>query len=241
MEFKVSTSVFEGPLHLLLELIESRKLFVNDVSLAAVTDDFVKQVKAGDSIPVEETSEFLVVASTLLLIKSRSLLPGLELSTEEERSIHDLEERLRAYQAIKEAAKALQRQYGARPRFMKEPSEIRPDFRPSNDLTASRIRAAAQAVMDALPKLDKLPQAMIASIVSLEEAIERLSHRINDGLRTSFKQFAGESANKMDIIVTFLAVLELARRGRVAVLQEGHADDIMIEPAGVDIPNYGNL
>lgn len=241
MEFNVSTSVFEGPLHLLLELIESRKLFVNDVSLAAVTDDFVRQVKAGDSIPVDETSEFLVVASTLLLIKSRSLLPGLQLSVEEERSIHDLEGRLKAYQAIKDAARRLEKHYGSSPRFMKEPAEIVPDFRPSKDLTVSRIRSAAQAIIDALPKADKIPQAVIATIISLEEAIERLSQRINDGLRTSFKQFAGGETSKMDVIVTFLAVLELARRGRVAVLQEGHGDDIVIEPAGVDVPNYGNL
>lgn len=241
MEFKVSTSVFEGPLHLLLELIESRKLFVNDVSLAAVTDDFVRQVKAGDSIPVDETSEFLVVASTLLLIKSRSLLPGLVLSAEEERSIHDLEGRLKAYQAIKDAARGLERHYGSSPRFMKDPAEVVPDFRPSKDLTISRIRAAAQAIIDALPKANKIPQAVIATIISLEEAIERLSQRINDGLRTSFKQFAGGETSKMDVIVTFLAVLELARRGRVAVIQESHGDDIVIEPAGVDVPNYGNL
>jgi segregation and condensation protein A len=241
MEFNVSTSVFEGPLHLLLELIESRKLFVNDVSLAAVTDDFVKQVKAGDSIPVDETSEFLVVASTLLLIKSRSLLPGLELSAEEERSIHDLEGRLKVYQAIKDAARGLEKHYGSRPRLMKNPAEVVPDFRPSKDLTVSRIRTAARAIIDALPKADKIPQAVIATIISLEEAIERLSQRINDGLRTSFKQFAGGETSKMDVIVTFLAVLELARRGRVAVLQESHGDDIVIEPAGVDVPNYGNL
>ena len=104
--FSVKTSVFEGPLDLLLELINKRKLFVSDVSLARVTDDFICYIEqyesAGRRIPIAESAEFIMVASTLMLVKSRSLLPGLRLTEEEEESISDLEQRLALYAYMKE-------------------------------------------------------------------------------------------------------------------------------------------
>jgi segregation and condensation protein A len=84
-ELSVKTSVYEGPLDLLLELIEKRKLLINDISLAAVAEEYISKVNGMDELPVGETAEFVALAATLLLIKSRSLLPSLELSGEEER------------------------------------------------------------------------------------------------------------------------------------------------------------
>src|SRR3990167_5690510 len=102
--YTVRTQVFEGPLDLLLELVTKRKLFVNDVSLAQVTDDFIRYIDERGEIPLGESAEFILVASTLMLIKSRSLLPMLELTEEEEESIHDLENRLALYARTKELA-----------------------------------------------------------------------------------------------------------------------------------------
>src|SRR4249920_742770 len=101
--FRIKTEVFEGPLDLLLSLVEKRKLFINDISLAKVTDDFIAYIQKFDNMPMADSAQFILIASTLLLIKSKSLLPSLTLSEDEEEGIHDLETRLKIYQRIKEA------------------------------------------------------------------------------------------------------------------------------------------
>src|SRR5690348_9963488 len=119
--FSVKTSAFEGPLDLLLDLVTKRKLFVNDVSLAQVTDDFIAYIDQHEEFPLGESAEFILVASTLMLIKSRSLLPTLELTQEEEESIHDLENRLQVYARVKELAAEVKKIFGKRIIFEKEP------------------------------------------------------------------------------------------------------------------------
>ena len=84
MPFTVKTKDFEGPLDLLLDLIEKRKFFINDLSLAKVTDDFIAHIQQFENLPMGESAHFILVASTLLLIKSRSLLPQLNLTEEEQ-------------------------------------------------------------------------------------------------------------------------------------------------------------
>src|SRR3989338_4175805 len=103
----VKTPVYEGPLDLLLELIEKRKLLINTISLSEVTNEYLERIKAMPELPLGETAEFVALAATLLLIKSRSLLHTLELSEDESRDIKELEYRLAIYQILKEAAKDL--------------------------------------------------------------------------------------------------------------------------------------
>src|SRR3989344_4591424 len=93
-QFYIKTRSFEGPLELLLELIEKRKLFISDISLAAVADEYMVYVRDFDDFPMEDTAQFILTASTLVLIKSRSLLPGVKLTEEEVSDIQDLERRL---------------------------------------------------------------------------------------------------------------------------------------------------
>ena len=81
--FQIKTEAFEGPLDLLLALIEKRKLFISDISLAEVADDFIEYIKTFDEFPVDMTANFILIASTLLLIKSKSLLPSMTLTSEE--------------------------------------------------------------------------------------------------------------------------------------------------------------
>src|SRR5690348_15518485 len=107
MPIDVKTPVYEGPLEVLLELIEKRKLLINDISLAEVTQEYIDRVQAMGELPIGEIADFVALAATLLLIKSRSLLPTLELSDNESRDIKELEYRLAIYQIIKEASKSL--------------------------------------------------------------------------------------------------------------------------------------
>src|SRR6185437_4919244 len=115
MPIEVKTSVYEGPLELLLELIEKRKLLINDIALAQVTDEYIARVNAMSETPLGEVAEFVALAATLLLIKSRSLLPNLELSSEESNDIKQLEYRLALYKIIRAAAKDLGNALGNAP------------------------------------------------------------------------------------------------------------------------------
>src|SRR3990167_6957510 len=121
--YTVKTAAFEGPLDLLLDLVTKRKLFVNDVSLSQVTDDFIHYLEEHEEFPIGESAEFIVVASTLLLIKSRSLLPMIKLTDEEEESIHDLEDRLVIYGRVKELTLGLRNIFGKQIIFEKIPGK----------------------------------------------------------------------------------------------------------------------
>src|SRR3989338_11100179 len=102
--YTVSRNVFEGSFDFLLDLIERRKLHIHDISLSEVADDYLSYIETLGEFPTKDAAHFLVIASTLVLIKSRSLLPGLALTPEEETSIDDLEGRLKLLLRIRELA-----------------------------------------------------------------------------------------------------------------------------------------
>ncbi|HQT82929.1 MAG TPA: segregation/condensation protein A, partial [Candidatus Paceibacterota bacterium] len=97
-----------------LDLIEARKLLVNDLALAHITEDFIAHVRAQEAFPVEETANFIQIAATLLLIKSKSLIPDLTLTEDESADVEDLKRRLAAYENVREASRELARIFGKR-------------------------------------------------------------------------------------------------------------------------------
>jgi len=240
-DYKIKTDVFEGPLELLLDLIEKRKLFVNDISLATVTDDYVVHLKQFDTMPVDFVSNFLIVASTLVLIKSKSLLPTLDLTPEETQDIDELERRLREYQKIRELAVGVKQMFGANVSFPKGQSRERAVvFTPSAEITTPSIIEAMRAVIAHFPKKIVLPKLLVKKVVSLEEMMERLTTRITGSFKMSFRDFAGVGKEeKVTIIVSFLAMLELVKQGMIAVTQGAHGDDIQMETNVIETPRYG--
>src|SRR3989338_657475 len=237
MPISVKTPVYEGPLEVLLELIEKRKLLINDISLASVTDEYIARANAMESLPVGETADFISLAATLLLIKSRSLLPGLQLSEDESRDIKELEYRLAVYQLIKEASVRLGRSdlpllYEGTAR------EQEPLYIPDPSVTLASLRAAAQALMEGFPAMLILPKVEVKKIMSLEEMIDKMAARIQGALRMSFKEFSGKK-ERGEIIVGFLALLELVKQGIIKAQQEAHFGDITLESDAVSTPNYG--
>jgi segregation and condensation protein A len=240
MPFTVKTASFEGPLDLLLELIEARKLLINDVSLAQVTDDFIAHIKTGAQLPMNESAHFILVASTLLLIKSKSLLPELNLTEEEQGDVRDLETRLKIYKRIKEASVHVQKLFGGDIIF--EPSRMRaiqPVFAPDADLSLEKALVSIRDLIDRLPKKETLPKVMVAKVMSLEEMIGTLTSRITSHLRMSFREFTKEHRdNRVHVIVSFLAMLELVRNGILEVSQESSFGDIQMETKDVGVPRY---
>ncbi len=227
----VKTKVFEGPLETLLSLIEKRKLFINDISLSLVTDDYIAHVQSLPKMSLEDTSSFIVIASTLLLIKSKSLLPELVLSYEEEKNIDTLERRLLLYQQYKRLTQLIAPLCGARSMYStvgKRENHI--VFTPHHSLTAQQLAHSILTVLKSIPKPEKAPHVSLHKVVTLEEMISSLHSRVQQALQLSFKEFSGfGKKEKVHVIVTFLAMLELVKNGIIEVRQELPTDDIVIE------------
>jgi segregation and condensation protein A len=241
MQYTVKTPVFEGPFDLLLTLIEKRKLHVNDISLASVTDDYIQHVHERQGIEIGETAHFVLVASTLLLIKSRSLLPMLTLSGDEEGDVLELERRLKLYELFRGYGAKIKAVFGKAVLFARSVDRKMPEpvFSPSNDITLANLRASIGSVLTNLPKKEVLPEKAVEKVVSLEEMIERLSERITNTMNMSFKDFAGMGkSEKVHIIVSFLAMLELVKQGALTVMQDEHFSDIRMESQTVGAPSY---
>ncbi len=260
-DFKVKTEDFEGPLEVLLELIEKRKLHISTVSLSKVADDFIEftnSLEEKDGNYISNLSDFILVASTLLLIKSKSLLPTLDLSEEEEENIDDLEKRLLEYKKFKELSLEISKMFGNFLYFPQERKKINVVFAPTKEINLITLKEALQNALNNIPvKETKLAEITVKKIVSLEDMIDKLSERIQTSMKTSFKNFAkattGENdfskvgkgglyeipkEERINVIVSFLAMLELVKQGIIRVNQESEFDDIEMENDRAGVPTY---
>ncbi|MDR3571338.1 MAG: segregation/condensation protein A [Candidatus Pacebacteria bacterium] len=237
--FELATEKFQGPLEALLNLIEERKMPVSEISLSQVCDAYLAYVENLPELPLGETAQFILVASTLLLIKSRTLLPTLELSQEERESVEELERRLAQYAIFRKAAKALRKEWGRVPLILpKRAPDRQPVFTPSETSLAT-VLSAARRILNTLPKPDALIQAAIAPVLALEDVIESLKTRLERAFRTRFSELT-HGADKESRIVHFLAMLELVRHGNASVTQEKLFSDITIELENVSgVPKFG--
>lgn len=235
--YTIKTDVFEGPFGLLLDLVEKRKLFINDVSLAVVTEEFLAHMNKLGGLHPREVASFIAVASTLILIKSKSLLPNLNLTDEEQGDIKSLEERLRLYKIFIKLGGNIKSNFGKRIIFA--PLERKNQtlvFLPDNQITKESMMGFAQGVLGSMPKKVFLPEVEVRKVVSIEEIIDKLTDRIQSTLKVSFREFSGKKGDgkhtreeKVHVIVSFLAMLELVRNGVLDAVQNSHAEDIIIE------------
>ena len=238
--YNVKTHIFEGPLDTLLALIEKRKLFINDISLAQVADDYIEYVKSLGDFPIADSAHFILIASTLVLIKSKSLLPTLTLTEEEEQNIGDLEARLKEYQKYKELSRHLRERFGMNVEYLRLPGKEKlVVFTPDKNISTNRIFDTIKSVINALPKKEIVPKAIVQKVISLEETIENLTKRITESMKMSFKDFAGIGrAEKVNVIVSFLAMLELVKQGIIQVRQDKDFHDIEMENQTIGVPKY---
>lgn len=237
--FSIKTEVFEGPLELLLDLVERRKLLINDISLAMVTDEYMQHVRVSEEMSLPNTAQFIALAATLLLVKSKSLLPVLELTEEEEVSIVDLEERLKQYQIIRDVAVVLQEIYGQQrmypPKFT---SPTTPLFVPDMYCDLNELRNVMSDVLSDLPKKESPVKAQIKAVISLEEMMQRLESRIAKSSHLRFSELRFNEPERKTVIVSFLAVLELFKQGNLIITQVQRFDDIEIELDKGQTPTY---
>lgn len=238
--FSIKTDSYEGPFEVLLDLIEARKLLVNDLALANITEDFIQHVRAQEAFPVEETANFIQIAATLLLIKSKSLIPDLALTEDENADVEDLKRRLAAYEKVRDASRELSRLFGKNVMVSAGERLPEPSFSPSRDLSAAALAEAYARVLAARKEVEELPEARVKPLVTIEEMMERLAQRVQSALTLSFKDFHGGTKERVEVIVSFLALLELVKQGAVAAEQQGAHGDIRISHTAVaTVPRYG--
>ena len=232
--FSIKTPLYEGPFGLLLGLVEKRKLFINDLSLAQVTEDYLGHINSLGKMHPAEASSFILVAATLILIKSKSLLPNLSLTSEEEGDISALEERLRLYELYTKLGINIKDSFGQKIIFapLERKSEVLV-FLPDEQITRESMMAFARGALGRIPKKVVLPEIEVKKVISIEEMISKLTDRMQESIqKMSFKDFAGKAVSKEEkvfVIVGFLAMLELVRQGILNAVQDGDMADILIE------------
>ena len=239
--YQVKLEKFEGPLDLLLQLIEKQKLNVTEISLANVADQYLEYITQQGEINPELTADFLVVAAQLLLIKSKALLPELELSEDEELSIEELQERLKEYKRFKEIAKKLKSLYFSpyisfEQRFFIEEKRA---FSPGQNLNLKNLLSSYHDLLCLLEK-ERLDIEYIPQTISLKEKIAYLQELIFKKVDLHFHELLKNAKTKLETIVYFLALLELVKQKVVQAKQEKLFDDIIIQKNNQQLPLINN-
>ncbi|MDO8743218.1 MAG: segregation/condensation protein A [Candidatus Azambacteria bacterium] len=233
--YQVNLDKFNGPLDLLLSLVEEKKLAIGEIVLSQVTDQFLEYLKQlQDDVSMEYQrvlADFLVVASRLILIKSRTLLPNLVLSQEEEGDIKELENRLKVYQEIKILGCDLGKWAKDRPSYFGRESYLDMPivFYPPQNVSAENLYKIYESFLKTLPQVEKLEEKNLQRVVTLEQKIQELKLRIATAVESSFSDISGGMKNKIDVILNFLAVLMLFRVRVLELSQDELFGDIKIK------------
>ena len=231
--YRVNLPVFEGPLDLLLQLIEREELDITRVSLARVTDQYIEYLKALEELPVDDLTDFVVVASRLLLIKSRALLPrpATSLHIEDEDAGDELVRQLLAYKKFKEAAKYLeeiqtqgQRSYV---RLVPHP-QISTGIEHLEAVPLDALVAAARRAMHALSSTPLPDHPVAPPAVTITDQIHLITEALTKQAHIRFTSLLEAAYSRQEIIVTLLAVLELIKREQVQARQERLFGEIVI-------------
>lgn len=230
--YQIKTETYAGPIEKLLELIESRELDITRVSLSEVTADFLVYVRSLTQIDPRSLSDFLVVASRLVLIKSKALLPSLPLSEEEEEDIQDLERRLEIYKLFKNASKQVALLWAnssvSYSRELLDFSNVHV-FYPSENINQNGLHDALKKLLNNLNKFTEINKVTInKTIVSLESKMEELIKIFNN--TTGSSKFSDFAKSRAEAIVIFLAILHLIKDRFLHVEQESQFSDIIMKP-----------
>ncbi len=238
MAYKVKLEFFEGPLDLLLHLIKKNELDIYDIPIASITDQYLEYLDFMKMLDLGIAGEYLVMAATLIHIKSKMLLPAPEREEEEpeeEDPRDELVRRLLEYKKFKEAASELAGKATMQKDFFSrgvtlDPSQLKHEDREKEgcfEASLFDLITAFTNVMKEVPK--ELFYEVIKDEYTVEEKMHDIFHMLVKGPRLHFNDLFKDSRNRVEIITTFLAILELIRLKEVTVLQTGTFGEIMVE------------
>lgn len=228
MKRQIKLEEFEGPLEILVDLIDEKKIDITGVFLAQVCDQYIEQLKKLPEMPIDEAANFLLVATKLLWVKSKALLPYL--TREEEDGINELENQLKIYKQFAEASKKMesilsQNEFSfSRIMLLKTTT----GFNPPKKLTVEKIKVVFNEILKNREVKTKLPKDKIIKIISLAEKIQHIKNIFFNKSEFDFGLLLSGIKEKTEIIVTFLAILELARQKVLIVEQQTIFSEIQI-------------
>jgi segregation and condensation protein A len=228
MAFEVEQGAYAGPFPVLLELLEKKELTISDVALARIADDFGRYLET-HAVPSEELADFLLVASKLIYLKTKELLPYLVVPEEEGEGV-SLVDQMRLYQHFVAYAEQLGERHGsgaavyARP-FDKRLVEL---VIPPTRLALNEMHASFASLLKRNEPFFLLRQASMERVESVKERIQRLTDVIQTRARLGFKEITSGATSRADVIVSFLALLELLK-SRIVRATQGEDHDIIIE------------
>lgn len=230
MPTQVKIAQFEGPLDLLLQLIEREELTITEVALARVTAQFLEHLKGVEEKRPEELADFLVVGSRLVYLKSRELLPVL---APDEADSASLAEQLRLYQVYAAASQTVlrlwEREYIGYAHL--EPRQPPRQVQVPINVTVSTLRNHLLMLLERLKPREPLPEVAIDRGVSLRERVESIWQWLKEWPQMRWRHLLARARSKTDLIVNFLAVLELVKREQVVITQSKAFGDIEIKRA----------
>lgn len=238
MEFTVKLDRFEGPYTKLLELIEERKLSITEISLVSVADEYIAYIRTLGDKNLVDISQFILVASTLMLMKAKSLLPGVTYTEEEERQVHDLEHKLELYALLMGACGRIRNIYMKTPLYSRERITYKggPVFVPDNRVTGAMLQSIAGLTLATFITPKQLVKVAVETALRIENVIESMLGRVRTMQAVTLQSLADgaktvEERKKL-LIVNFIALLELIRSGAIHAEQSADSGDISIESAG---------
>jgi len=222
------TEHFDGPLDLLLSLLDEKKLDITVLSLSKITEQYLSHLDTLEERDTGDLADFLVVATRLLLLKSRSLLPRFFPEEDEGPS---LEEQLRLYKKFVDASKKIHGmwQSGGRSIFRVEPARASEGFVPGERVTKDFMLASMKKLLKRLQPPKPLPKTHIDKTVSVKEKIKQIRSLLRRKKQTNFSDIMSDAHSKTELIVGFLALLELVKQRTVSLNQEKTFENIVIQ------------
>ncbi len=229
--FTVQTVQFQGPLDVLLGLIEKEDLDISELSLSTVTDTYLRYVEQLDDSQTDEIADFLVVAAKLVWIKSKKMLPQIEIEEEEQ----SLEDQLRAYKRFVDAAAHLEKLFTSEHvSYLRQKAPLTGVFAPPKHISGGVLEQVMQSIVAAHAKKKAVVERIrVEKVISIEESIGIIREMLSLGKKMKFSKLMKKSAPKGERIVHFLALLELVKQRQVSLNQGNHFDDIHITAARV--------
>jgi segregation and condensation protein A len=236
--YQVELTGFQGPMDLLLHLIDREQVDIYDIPIARITDQFIQHIEVIKTISLDEAGEFIAMAATLMVIKMKMLMPshGEEEDGEEEDPRAELVRKLIEYRRFKDAAEALQQQETERRSYHLRQTR----FPYTGDLDLEpKLRIEMFDLLSALAGIfDRMQSRHVHDVVreafTVEEKMSLIEEKVGSGGTVRFEDlFSGDSI-KMEVIVTFIAILEMVKRGRLNFMQTEPGAPIWIQHPGVD-------
>ena len=228
MDYKLELEQFQGPLDLLLQLIEQKEMDISSVALAEVTDQYLAYLDKSMDISATELADFLVVATKLLVIKSKTLIPQMT----DEDSAEQLEAQLKMYKDYLDASKHIEKMLSENNILFSRDKiayNFEPTFSPPKELQAIDLANIYGEILKRIDYVVSLPQKVMKKAVTLKEKVANIREVIAKVKKMNFSEILSGASDRTEVVVSFMALLELIKAGEIAVNQGGVFDDIYVE------------